>query len=106
MFPPRRAYSRMDEASGQLFYVSQSQINFLIPAEAVSGDARFIVHGSGGSSSEPATFRIQSLAPAIFIGRPFSDVGSFGYYLPPAMTVMRLEPDGSRTLLSYACGGT
>jgi uncharacterized protein (TIGR03437 family) len=48
-----------------LLYVSPTQINFQVPSSTAAGDAKIVVNGPGGASTE-FTFSVTAQAPSLF----------------------------------------
>jgi uncharacterized protein (TIGR03437 family) len=82
-----------------LFYVSPTQINFLVPAGTVAGPATMDVF-RGDFLRASGTVQVETLAPALF------SANSDGRGAASAL-VVRTKPDGSQSFqLAFECGAT
>jgi hypothetical protein len=77
------------ERRAPLLYASPTRATFQIPAETAVGDATITITGAAGPPVS-GTAQIQTVAPALFVVD--QDI--------PAAFAVRIEPDGTRTLLS------
>jgi uncharacterized protein (TIGR03437 family) len=77
------------EHSAPLFFVSPTQINYLIRAEATTGYANLTVSTADGKV-QTGTIRIASVTPGLFSAN--ADGGG-----PPAGVLLRVKADGSQS---------
>ncbi len=77
------------ERAAPLFFVSASQINFLIPSGISLGNATIKVTGPGGQSNAVGTMIIDDITPGLFTAN------SSGSGVPAAV-VLRVRGDGSQ----------
>ncbi len=85
------------ERLAQLFFVSPSQINFLLPAEAARGPAKLTVT-SGGQVIGAGTLQVEAFAPGLFAAN------ANGKGVAAALT-LRVSADGAQTVqLVFQCG--
>jgi uncharacterized protein (TIGR03437 family) len=77
------------ERSAPLFFVSPTQINYLIPAETATGAATVVFNSSDGSVSGGAV-QIAPVAPGIFAANADGQGTA-------AALALRVKPDGSQT---------
>jgi len=83
----------------QLYFVSPSQINYVVPAGTREGLAAVTV-ARDGQVAAIGTVRIQKVAPAVFTAN------NTGRGVPAALT-LRVAADGSRTTANlFRCGTT
>jgi uncharacterized protein (TIGR03437 family) len=52
--------------AARLIYVSSSQINFVVPGDAVTGTANVLVRNATNGAAQSGTMLVQSTAPAVF----------------------------------------
>jgi uncharacterized protein (TIGR03437 family) len=77
------------ERAAPLFFVSSSQINFLIPSGTSAGNATVTVIGEGGQTVKDGTIIIDDVTPALF------SANSTGSGVAAAL-VLRVKSDGSQ----------
>lgn len=82
--------SRGVEHLSQLFYVSPTQINLLLPREAAAGNATVTVVGNNGQTISSGTCIIDAVAPGLFA----ADTTGRG---PAAGVALRVRADGSQS---------
>lgn len=77
------------ERAAPLFFVSPSQINFLVPSGTQTGNASVAVTGSGEQVISTGTMMVDAVAPGLFS----ADATGQGL---AAGAVLRVKPDGSQ----------
>lgn len=77
------------ERLAPLFFVSPTQVNYLVPAGTTSGAASIVIAGSNGQASQTAV-QIASVAPGLFT----ADASGRGL---AAAYVLRIKADGSQS---------
>jgi uncharacterized protein (TIGR03437 family) len=78
------------EHNAPLFFVSPSQINLLVPAETLPGNAVVTVIGSAGQTLATGTLIVDTVAPGLF------SAAATGRG-PAAALVLRVKADGSQS---------
>jgi uncharacterized protein (TIGR03437 family) len=94
-----------------LLYVSSSQINFVVPADAATGTANVLVRNTSTGATQSATIEVQSTAPAVFsadgTGKgPGAILNAVTYATAPFLTeTPEIVGSDQRTILAvYATG--
>jgi uncharacterized protein (TIGR03437 family) len=94
-----------------LLYVSSSQINFVVPADAATGTANVLVRNTSTGATQSATIEVQSTAPAVFsadgTGKgPGAILNAVTYATAPFLTeTPEIAGSDQRTILAvYATG--
>jgi uncharacterized protein (TIGR03437 family) len=90
----------VDNYPAPLFYVSDGQINFLVPAKQVTGDVKIRVAREGLSGPE-VTIQVADAAPALF-----STTGGYAIATHADNSLMTVDAParGGETIVIYATG--
>ena len=84
------------DRSAQLYFVSSSQIDFVVPPGTSAGKATVAVTGAASGKALSAAVQIAAVAPALFtVGNGIA-----------AATAVRVAPDGAQTQLAVFASGT
>jgi uncharacterized protein (TIGR03437 family) len=96
--------------AASLLYVSSSQINFVVPADAATGTANVLVRNTSTGAAQSAAMLVQSTAPAVFsaggTGKgPGAILNAVTYATAPFLTVTDIAGSDQPTILAvYATG--